>query len=168
VLALERRHLDLEAGTPRLDPGMTNNGKGRLVYLTSELKALLSAQVDRVKALERKLGRIIPYLFPNFTGAKVRTATTRGSVIGKKRHDFRQTWLAACRDAGVPGKLRHDLRRAAARNLIRRGVPERVPMTITGHLTRSVFDRYSIVSPADLQDAARRLSDGHVFVHVQG
>ena len=135
---------------------------------TTELKALLSAQVDRVKALERKLGRIIPYLpylFPNFAGAKVRTATTRGSVIGEKRHDFRKAWLAACKDAGVPGKLRHDF--TAARNLIRRGVPERVAMTITGHLTRSIFDRYNIVSPADLQDAARRLSDGHVFVHVE-
>ena len=54
------------------------------------------------------------------------------------------------------------------RNLIRRGVPERVAMTITGHLTRSVFDRYNIVSPADLQDAARRLSDGHVLGHVPG
>jgi len=30
VLALERRHLDLEAGTLRLDPGMTKNAKGRV------------------------------------------------------------------------------------------------------------------------------------------
>ena len=168
VLALERRHLDLEAGTLHLDPAMTKNGKGRIVYLTPEVKTLLSAQVDRVKVLERKLGRIIPHIFPHFSGAKVRAAATRGPVIGEKRHDFRRTWLTACAEARVPGKLRHDFRRTAARNLIRRGVPERVAMTITGHLTRSVFDRYNIVSPADLQDAARRLSDGHVFGHVQG
>ncbi len=40
------------------------------------------------------------------------------------------------------------------------GVAERVAMKITGHRTRSVFDRYHIVSPGDLQEAARRLA-GH-------
>ena len=39
-----------------------------------------------------------------------------------------------------------------------RGVPERVAMELTGHKTRAVFDRYHIVSPADLQDVARRLA----------
>lgn len=38
------------------------------------------------------------------------------------------------------------------------GVPERVAMTVTGHKTRAVFDRYHIVSPGDLQDVARRLA----------
>jgi hypothetical protein len=32
-------------------------------------------------------------------------------------------------------------------------------MTITGHKTRAVFDRYHIVSPGDLQEAARRLAE---------
>ena len=37
-------------------------------------------------------------------------------------------------------------------------VSEKIAMTITGHKTRSVFDRYHIVSPGDLQEATRRLA----------
>ena len=58
--------------------------------------------------------------------------------------------------------LRHDLRRTAARSLIRSGVPEVVSMRITGHRTRAIFDRYNIVSPANLQDATRKRLTGTI------
>jgi len=148
VLTLERRQLDLEAGTLRLETGTTKNDEGRLVYLPPDLKAQLAVQLERVRALERELGRIIPSLFPHLSGP----------YQGQRRRDFRRAWMTARRKAGLPGKLRHDLRRTAVRNMVNKGISERVAMTVTGHKTRAVFDRYHIVSPADLKEVARKLT----------
>jgi integrase len=148
VLTLERRQLDLEAGTLRLEPGTTKNDEGRVVYLTPELKVLLAAQLERVRALEREMGCILVALFPHL----------KGRHRGKRILDFKNAWKAACKKAGCPGMLRHDFRRTAVRNMVNVGVPERVAMKVTGHKTRSVFDRYHIVSPADLQEVARKLT----------
>jgi integrase len=68
-----------------------------------------------------------------------------------------KAFRSACRAAGCPGRIPHDLRRTAIRNLVRVGVSESVAMKLSGHKTRSVFDRYDITSAADLKDAARRL-----------
>jgi integrase len=76
---------------------------------------------------------------------------------GAPVRDFRDTWGKATEAAGVPGLLFHDLRRTAARNLRRAGIAEGVIMKIGGWRTRSVFERYAIVSQTDIAEALKRL-----------
>lgn len=149
VLTLDLRQVDLEAGTIRLEPGTTKHDEGRMVYLTPELRALLTAQVGRVMALMRERGAVIPHLFPHLQ---------TGRLQGQGRKDFVKAWKTACKRAICPGMLKHDFRRTAVRNMVNLGVPEKVAMTMTGHETRSVFDRYHIVSPGHLQEASRKLA----------
>lgn len=88
--------------------------------------------------------------------------------------NLRKDWQKACVAAGLgsltevegkpdaryTGLIIHDLRRSAIKNLMKVGVNEKVAMKISGHKTRSVFDRYHIVDTEDVVDAMRRLQDG--------
>jgi integrase len=146
VLDLQWSNVDLQENTVTLDVGTTKNDEGRVVYMTEELKDLLRAQWEERKAS----GVLSPYVFPN---------ESRTNRIVKTR--FNRAWQSACKKAGYPGKLFHDLRRTAVRNMVRAGIPERVAMMISGHKTRSIFDRYNIVDDKDLRQAAAKIGAYH-------
>jgi integrase len=154
VFGLGWRHVDLQRGALRLEPGETKNLEGRTAFLPADLVEELRAHRARVEALQRQLGRVLPDVFVWLTGRRA------GRPIG----DFRKTWLRACSEAGSPGLLVHDLRRSGIRNMVRAGITEHTAMKISGHKTRSVFDRYDIVDENDLQAAARTLAASAVPV----
>jgi integrase len=144
ILTLRWNQVDLNARTVRLEPGTTKNDKGRLIILDGELLETVNAQWEKRKVAEipgQSLTLLCPFVFHR---------------NGKAIRDFRDSWAAACKAAGLTGRLFHDFRRTAVRNMVRAGVHERVAMMISGHKTRSVFDRYNIVSEDDLREAARR------------
>jgi hypothetical protein len=145
VLSLKWPQVDFSACTVRLEPGTTKNKEGRTFPFAEfpELRTLLEEQRARTEALQRTTGQIIPWVFHR---------------DGKPIKDFRSVWRTARKEAGAPGRVPHDFRRTAVRNLVRAGVPELVAMRLTGHKTRSVFDRYNIVSEGDLSEAGARLS----------
>jgi integrase len=144
ILSLKWNQVDLNARTVRLEPGTTKNDKGRLIVLDGELLETMQAQWEKRKVAEipgQSPTLLCPFVFHR---------------SGNPIRDFRDSWATACKSTGLAGRLFHDFRRSAVRNMVRAGVPERVAMSVSGHKTRSVFDRYNIVSEDDLREAARR------------
>lgn len=143
--------VDLPGSVIRLAPrSSTKRKSGRLLPVSPPLRDVLARRLQA-----RRLDT--PLVFHR-----------NGRPIG----DWRKRWYAACKAAGFwrewtdaagqthgePTRTLHDCRRTAARNYIRAGVPERVAMDLLGHKTRSIFDRYNIVSEGDLKQATARLA----------
>lgn len=138
ILGLRWPQIDLPSRIVRLE--VTKNAQPREIPLSSELFEVLQRRWR-----ERNSGwPSSPWVF------------TRK---GKKISDYDIAWRSACARAKLTGNaaLLHDLRRTGVRNLVRAGVPEKVVMLISGHKTRSVFDRYNIVQGDDLRDAMKKL-----------
>ena len=127
--------VDWDGGVIRLDPARSKTRTGRVLPLTQALRDV----IERRRARRR----------------------TDSSLVfhkdGVTERAWKTCWRRACTAANLPGRYLHDCRRTAARNLVRAGVPERVAMTLLGHKTRSVFDRYNIVSERELYQASERL-----------
>lgn len=163
VLPLQWRQVDLHVGEVRLDPGTTKNQEGRVFYLTHELQQILKQQRVAADEIQRQKHMIVQHVFFHRSVTK---AGTLGHLSGRRISGcgFYQAWRRARTVAGCPGSIPHDFRRTAIRNMVRAGIPERVAMKLSGHKTRSVFDRYNVVSDGDLRDAAQRL--GHTGGHT--
>ena len=63
LLTRQWRHLDLEADWLRLEPGETKNREGRMFPLTAALRECLVIQRERRRELERRTGKLIPWIF---------------------------------------------------------------------------------------------------------
>jgi integrase len=159
VLGLTWDRVDFDAGMVRLDVGTTKTGAGRTFPfgVLPRLKSLLDGQRARTTVVQRRTEQIIQHVFHR-EGAPIK--------------DMFAAWTNACARASqndrglivrpqLLGRVFHDLRRTAVRNLVRAGVPEHTAMKLSGHKTRSVFDRYDIVSERDLSEGVVKLATFH-------
>jgi integrase len=135
MLGLRWDQVDWKAGLIRLEKRQTKSKQSRNAPLYGELRAWLDMAF---------------------------TNPDRGETIiswnGAKISETKRAWKGACKRAGVPGLYVHDLRRTAISNMINgAGIPEKTAMLISGHKTRSILDRYSIVIDRDIHSAGRRM-----------
>lgn len=150
ALSIEWPQVDLKAGTVRLYEDQTKSGEARTLPLPDALLPMLAA-------VKPKVGQVF--------------------AVGT----FRKAWITACKKAGLgtvekgkqnggygvySGLIVHDLRRSAVRNFVRAGIPESFAMKISGHKTRSVFERYNIVSEADMRQAMQAVQSGTNVVQI--
>jgi len=147
LLNLRVKQLDFNEKLIRLNVGETKNKKGRVVKMTTTVHQLLQQCCEGKTGDER--------VFTRFKNGR-----------NKPIADFRETWWNGCAAAGCPDLLFHDLRRTAVRNMVRAGIPEHQAMKISGHKTRSVFDRYDVVNEKDIAESIQKLERHQKFAQT--
>jgi len=174
------KNVDVADGIIRLEADQTKSGEGREIPfgLVPELAELMTQlRTNRASSLvfTRSDGKILG----TFRKAWIRAAVKVGlgktlwlcRKCGQKKELEKQPWPPERQPGDKPacvcgtrlhwhydGLIFHDLRRTAVRNLRRAGVPESVAMTLSGHKTREVFERYNIKDRADRERAMESLN----------
>lgn len=182
ILGLQWYQVDLMERKITLKAEDTKTKESRIIYLEEELLEVIHYQM----ALRDSRFPNCPWVFFNEEGQRIgefrktwKTALTKiglgmvkcldcGHLVklpnpenppakGKREKPVcpkcqskRFTWA---------WKIFHDFRRTGVRNMVRAGVPERVAMAISGHKTRSIFERYNIVNEEDLKKASLRVKE---------
>ncbi len=140
ALQITWEQVDLAGGLIRFEGEQTKNNDPRTVPLPDLL-------IRTLEAVKDKSGSV-------FDGTNLRKEWNQACAacgLGTL------TKVAGKRDPRYAGLIVHDLRRSAIRNLMKAGVNEKVAMAISGHKTRSVFDRYHIIDTEDVVEAMRRV-----------
>ncbi|MFH1262858.1 MAG: site-specific integrase [Pseudomonadota bacterium] len=128
ILNLTWDRVDLKQGFIRLTADDTKTRTRRTIPINSRLSQIISAKIRLLHC---------PYVFHR-NGHRIRS--------------IREGFLRACDRAQIENFHFHDLRHMAVTRWVKRGIPEKAIMAISGHKTRKVFDRYTNLTEGDLRD----------------
>ncbi|MBC8462520.1 MAG: site-specific integrase [Deltaproteobacteria bacterium] len=140
ILNLTWNKVDLKNRVIQLDAKDTKDNEARNIPILDELYSIL-------KAIPRSIHDDHVFLYK-----------------GKPVEDIRGALRTACKNAGISygrfvkgGFIFHDLRHSFNTHMRKAGIQESVIMTITGHSTREMFDRYNTVDEEDTRKAIDQL-----------
>ncbi len=178
LLSMRVKQADLLGRVLRLNPGTTKNNEGREVAITETIRTLLqecaAGKMPDDYLFTREGGKRVK----DFRGAWAKMCCAAGlgkfvcpkcrSVVDADRRCAKceQKWQVT--QLKYIGLIFHDLRRSAARENRKAGITESVIMKMGGWKTRTVFERYNIVTQADVKQAVKMRDEhrnGHSFGH---
>jgi integrase len=145
VLSRKKLHIDHERSVLILDRASSKN---RIEYrwpLVGDMADLVKEQLEQIRLDERRLRRVIPWLFHR-NGKKI------------SYFSLHEAWVDAAKAAGYPGKLMHDFRRTVATRLEENKVPREIAKAMTGHKSDIMFTRYVQTRDDRLAEAAKLIS----------
>jgi len=125
----------------------TASGTGRQIPMNADLLKVLAAHAQW---FTEKFGEVEPghYLFP--FGKPAPTDPTRPTTT------LKTAWASLRDKAKVDCRL-HDLRHTAATKMAEAGVPESTMLSLMGHMSRAMLERYSHIRMAAKRDAVEAL-----------
>ena len=135
ITSLTWDKVDLKTGFIRLVAEDTKTNEKRAIPISPFLRTTL--EEIRKEQREEKIAALRGHVF-----------TWQGKPIG--RQGWKRSWATACCKAGLDELHFHDLRHTFVTRKVREGWDYKRIMTITGHKTFAVFQRYNNPTEEDL------------------
>jgi integrase len=149
ILGLTWDQVDMKNGFIHLGAEDTKDKESRDIPICEDLKRIL-------QRLPRTLHYQNVFIY-------TRKLITRDEVIQRPVRDIQRAMHEACKEAGITwgktkdGFIFHDLRHTFNTNMRKAGVEESTIMSITGHSTRQMFDRYNTIDEGDKRNGIEKL-----------
>ncbi len=148
IIGLQWGQVDLATRVITVGRAKTSSGTGRQIPMNQELFAALTAHADW---FTEHFGSTKPeyFLFPFGKGVPADPT--------KPITDITSAWDTLRKAAQVRCRL-HDLRHTAATKMAEAGVPESTMLSLIGHMSRAMLERYSHIRLAAKREAVEALS----------